>query len=201
MWFDKYLKLLNLFGQIVYSVNWDFNMISMCFENFKPARTTKTGSFTCVIGLLKLSNLFEPLVDWVNKDYRVVSYEFDVFQNFRTSSSYSFETFEMHQIHAKVPYSDGLLVFNSFETIPNSTGLLLVRTDSKLSKHIEFIWNYLWIYLKLPNSAGLLASGSNRFRIHVKLPNSAGLLVVRTDLKLSKQIKFMWNCLIMVVVY
>ena len=65
------------------------------------------------------------------------------------------------------------------------SGLLVVQTDSKLSKHIEF--SLLW----------QSTSGSNRFetfethRIHLKIPNSASQLVIRTDSKLSKHIEFM----------
>ena len=45
-----------------------------------------------------------------------------------TSCSKWFETFETHRIHVKLPYSAVLLV---------------LLTDLKLLKHIEFMWNYL----------------------------------------------------------
>ena len=66
-----------------------------------------------------------------------------------------------------------------------NVGLLVVRTDSKLSKPIETV-------VILPYS-----SGWNRFKtfvthgIHVIAPYSAGLLVVGIDLKVSKHIEFM----------
>ena len=72
------------------------------------------------------------------------------FQWWSTSGSNRFEIFKTHRIHVKVSYSGGIYTsgsnrFESFEThriylkLPNSAGLLVVRTDSKLSKHIEFM--------------------------------------------------------------
>ena len=76
---------------------------------------------------------------------------------YSTSGSKKFETFETHQIHLKQPFSFGLQE---------------VQTNLKLSKYIEFMWNYVIV----------LTSGSNSFeifkthQIHAKLPwSTSGL--------------------------
>ena len=88
-----------------------------------------------------------------------------------------------------------------------SGDLIVVRTDSKFSKHIEFMWSTSdsnrfeahRIHVKLFYRS---TSGSNRFetlkrhRINVKVPYIAGLLVVRT---VSQHIESMSNYFIVLV--
>ena len=92
------------------------------------------------------------------------------------------KTLETHQIHVKLPYTAGLLVF---------------PTDSKLSKQIEQIRKFRNTSSSCETSLQWWStSGSNRFeifethQIDVKVPYSGGILVVRTDSKLSKHIEF-----------
>ena len=90
---------------------------------------------------------------------------------------------------SKLPYSPGLLVVQTdskllklieFMWNCQSPGLLVVRTDSKLSKRISFIWNYLIMQMYV------WFEPFETHRPHLKLLYSAGLISVRTDLKLSK---------------
>ena len=101
------------------------------------------------------------------------------------SGSSRFGTVKTVWIHVKLPCSPGYL------------SLLVVWTDSKLSKHNKFVWNYFLDWFVQTTS------GSNKFECYkthwitnVKLHNFVSLLVVWT---VSKHIGYMWNYLIVLV--